>query len=73
MKLSNELLMSALIGYRAQQEQINQKIAEIETALSNGREVVGSSRRRKISPEGRARIAAAQRKRWAAMKRKKAA
>jgi hypothetical protein len=31
--------------------------------------VVGSSKKRQISPEGRARIAAAQKKRWAAAKR----
>ena len=62
------VLAAALIGYRSQLDQINEKIEEIRSRLGGRRVAIsGGTRKRKhrISAAGRARIAEAQRKRWA--------
>jgi len=84
-QLDAATLQAALVGYRQQLEEIEQKMAEIRRKLGNSgsRSISASTsgesaskgaskpraRRHQMSAEGRARIAAAQRARWAKTKR----
>lgn len=79
MKISKtELLENAVFGFEARKAEIEQKISEIEGALSRTPGFSSASspepaaKKHRISPEGRARIAAAARRRWAKVKRAKA-
>ena len=72
-------LEMALIGYEAERQRVQQKIAEIQSQL-NGRfrrsttsATPQASGRRTMSTAARKRIAAAQKKRWAAFHRKQKA
>lgn len=73
-----DILRTALDGYKAQLASISGKIADIEAMLSPRSKtrkskhtskpvpVIPASAKHKMSAAGRASIAAAQRKRWAA-------
>ena len=73
------ILRMALIGYRAEKQKIENKIAEIQARLQGihvstaAPAVVAGKRKRVMSASARARIAAAQRKRWAEHRKKLAA
>ena len=76
------LLQMALVGYEAERQKIQDKIAEIQREL-NGQvrtrrtnttaadDLPKKSRRGKMSAEARKRIAAAQKKRWAEYRKAK--
>jgi hypothetical protein len=75
------LLQMALVGYEAERQKIQGKIAELRAQLG-GRSKPASSgmtsapvkrTRRQMSAAARRRIAAAQKKRWAAYRKQKAA
>jgi hypothetical protein len=74
MPIDTSLLRMALIGYEAERENIEQKIAEIQ-ALLNGRPHRATTAvappRRRMSAAAKKRIAAAQKKRWAAYRKKR--
>lgn len=81
MPLDATTLQMALIGYKAEREKIEQKIAELEQQLG-GRTartvnpVAATTKKRRprhMSAAARKRIADAQRKRWAEYRKKKAA
>jgi hypothetical protein len=71
------ILEMALIGYEAQRQKIEEKIAEIRKQLGRDRTTPGPSvseakpTRRDLSPAARRRIAAAQKKRWAEFRKQK--
>ena len=78
-----QLLQMALIGYEAQRQNIQEKIAELQAQL-NGRSKRTSVAafataapvkrgRRRMSASARRRIAAAQKKRWAEYRKKQKA
>jgi hypothetical protein len=74
MPIDTSLLRMALIGYEAEREKIEQKIAEIQARLKGHTPrstppVVKA--RRKMSAAAKKRIAAAQRKRWAEYHKKR--
>lgn len=83
MTLDTLTLQMALIGYEAERQKIQEKIAEIQRQL-NGRIRAGRAaapvaenrpakrQKRRMSAEARKRIAEAQKKRWAAYRKKKA-
>ncbi len=83
MTLDTLTLQMALIGYEAERQKIQEKIAEIQRQL-NGRIRAGRTaapvaenrpakrQRHRMSAEARKRIAEAQKKRWAAYRKKKA-
>jgi len=76
-KLDEATLQAAVVGFTAQLDTVNQKIAEIQNKLG-GRAAVrfssdGAKPKGKLSASARRRIAAAQKKRWAAFRAKKAA
>jgi hypothetical protein len=72
-RLDDSVLQAALVGYAAELEKINERIAAIQHQL-NGRSTraasptggAGTKPKSGISAAGRKHIAAAQRKRWAA-------
>ena len=75
--LDKATLEAALIGYRAQLQQIDAKMAEIRRLLSGAGAAAPVKRapaaatgkqKHRMSAEGRARIAEAQRARWAKVK-----
>ena len=75
--LDKATLEAALIGYRAQLQQIEAKMTEIRRLLSGAGAVPPVKRapgaatgkqKHRMSAEGRARIAEAQRARWAKVK-----
>ena len=77
-QLDAATLEAALVGYRQQLEEIEQKMEELRRRLgkvgtSPGKSATPSPRTRprkhRMSAEGRARIAEAQRARWAKAKR----
>jgi hypothetical protein len=68
-KLSHEVIMAAIAGFKAQKLRINSQIAELRNMLDYrhaGAEA--PKRKRKISAASRRRMALAQKKRWAAIK-----
>ena len=75
------LLQMALIGYEAERQKIQGKIAELQRQLGgrNHRATTPAANapakpgRKRMSAAARKRIAAAQKKRWAAYRRQKAA
>jgi hypothetical protein len=75
------MLQMALIGYEAERQKIQNKIAEIQARLNgrSGRAATpnaGASEprtKRRMSAAARRRIAAAQKARWAEYRKKKAA
>ena len=76
-----QLLQMALIGYEAERQKIQEKIADIQRQL-NGRTHRASTSmsaapatrtRSRMSAAARRRIAAAQKKRWAEYRKKKKA
>ena len=79
LQLDAPTLQAALVGYRQQLNDIEQKMAEIRRKLGKSGGAVASpkadapaqprARKHRMSAEGRARIAAAQRARWAKSKR----
>lgn len=78
--MDKTLLQMAVIGYEAELQRIQEKIAEIQARLNGSRTgnavpaPMGKSRRGRMSAAARKRIAAAQKKRWAEYrKRHKAA
>lgn len=74
-----DTLRAALIGYQAERESIEGKIAEIRRQLGRSAPAGsvatprGPRKKRTLSAAARKRIAAAQRKRWRAFKKAKAA
>lgn len=77
-RMDRETLEAALIGLRLQQEQIEEKMAELrrQVAGRDGTRQLGSApvrKRRKMSVAARKRIAAAQKKRWAEFRKKRKA
>jgi hypothetical protein len=63
------ILEMAIIGYEAERQKIEERIAEIKAHLSGTVQAVvssgaGRSKRKPLSKTARKRIAAAQRKRW---------
>ena len=73
-KLTNEVLIAAILGFEEQKRRIDTHIADLRRMLADGptAPVVPSETprrsRRKLSAAGRKAIAEAQRKRWAASK-----
>jgi hypothetical protein len=73
-KLTNEVLIAAILGFEEQKRRIDAHIADLRRMLADGptAPVVPSETprrgRRKLSAAGRKAIAEAQRKRWAASK-----
>ena len=76
-----QLLQMALLGYEAERQKIENRIAELQRQL-NGRTVrvaaplsaaPATYTRRRMSASARRRIAAAQKKRWAEYRKKKPA
>ena len=73
-KLTNEVVIAAILGFEEQKRRIDAQIADLRQMLTAGRTApVGASEaprrvRRKLSAAGRKAIAEAQRKRWAASK-----
>jgi hypothetical protein len=66
MKIDQALLEAALVGYLHQRDQVEAKIAEIQSQLGGApKSAAGSEKTRSMSFAARERIAAAQRKRWA--------
>jgi hypothetical protein len=70
-KLTNEIVLAAILGFEEQKRRIDAQIADLRAMLSDGPEVSEASkpagpRKRKMSAAGRKAIADAQRKRWAA-------
>jgi hypothetical protein len=71
------LLQMALVGYKAQRQMIDEKIADIQNMLGNGaahptNDGTGmtTGQRRPMSAAAKRRIAAAQKKRWKAFRAK---
>jgi hypothetical protein len=73
-KLTNEVVIAAILGFEEQKRRIDAQIADLRRMLADGptAPVVASETprrgRRKLSAAGRKAIAEAQRKRWAASK-----
>ena len=75
------LLQMALVGYEAERQKIQAKIAELQRQLGgrSGRaptavaDAPAKRGRRRMSAAARKRIAEAQKKRWTAYRKKKAA
>ena len=77
--VDRDTLKAALIGYEAQKDSIEAKIAEIRpqlggraTVAADGPKPMATQTKRGMSAAARTRIAAAQRKRWAAYRKSKA-
>ena len=74
MPLDATTLQMALIGYEAEREKIQSKIAELQAQL-NGRSrraaPAATTGRRTMSAAARKRIVAAQKKRWAEYRKQK--
>jgi DNA polymerase III gamma/tau subunit len=75
-KLTNEIIIAAILGFEEQKRQIDTKIAELRAVLTGGPtepvalpEAPTTKKRRKMSAAGRRAIAEAQRKRWAASRK----
>lgn len=76
-----QLLRMALIGYEAERQKIQDKIAELQRRLNgragrSGASIAATPAKRvtrRMSAAARKRIAEAQRKRWAAFRKKQAA
>ena len=67
--MDSETLRMALVGYIAEREKVNHKIAELQNRLGRGQSegavaAGASGGQKKLSASARARIAAAQRRRW---------
>lgn len=74
MPLDTTTLEMALIGYDAERQKIQSKIAELQRQLkirNHRADAPAISTRRRMSASARKRIAAAQRKRWAAYRKSK--
>jgi hypothetical protein len=73
-KLTNEIVVAAILGFEEQKRHIDTKIAELramQTGASAGTAIAQAppkQKRRKMSAAGRKAIAEAQRKRWASKK-----
>jgi hypothetical protein len=69
----NEILQAALIGYRHQIAEIEEKMADIQGKLDGTSATAPAAPKRVISATARRRMAAAQKKRWAAVRGENAA
>jgi hypothetical protein len=75
-KLTNELVIAAILGFEEQKRNIDSQISELRAFLSGEpadpapTPIPEKPARRKISAAGRKAMADAQRKRWAAIKGK---
>jgi hypothetical protein len=67
-RIDQDLLEAALVGYRQKLQEIEGNIEELKRRMGGRR--APAARGRELSPEARARIAEAQRKRWEAFRRK---
>jgi len=75
-KQDNEILEAALIGFQHQRDQIQQKIAELQSRIGGqpasqpaaAAAKAPAGKKRTMSASARRRIALAQKKRWAAFK-----
>jgi predicted transposase YdaD len=73
-KLTNEVVVAAILGFEEQKRKIDAQIADLRQMLTEGPTIpLAASEaprrgRRKMSAAGRKAIAEAQRKRWAASK-----
>jgi hypothetical protein len=68
LKVANDVLEAALIGYQQRANEIEAKIAELRRQIGSPTETATGRRRRRLSVEARQKIAAAQRRRWAKAK-----
>jgi hypothetical protein len=74
-RLTNEIIIAAILGFESQKTKIDAQIAELHSMLpaapakSATTPIAPKRKRRKMSAAGRKAIADAQRKRWAASRK----
>ena len=73
LKLTNEVITAAILGFEQQKRQIDTKISELKAMLSGGLAETAAipevpTRKRKVSAAARRKMALAQKARWAKIK-----